>query len=134
MNNPPRLLLIDDCVPIRDLYELVLTPAFQVVTASRGTEGLVIAMTNRPDVIVLDVLMPGLDGWETCAALKSNPFTADVPVVLLTSADDRDLTQHAIAVGAAALLHKPCAADRLLATVQSALSDGPVGTVPSEAP
>lgn len=132
-NEPPHLLLVDDCIPVRDLYELALEPSFQVVTASRGTDGLAIAMTERPDVVVLDVLMPGLDGWETCAAIKSNPFTADIPVILLTGADDCDLTQHAIAVGASALLNKPCSADRLLTTIMSALTDAPPRPARAEA-
>jgi CheY-like chemotaxis protein len=125
MNSPPRLLLVDDCVAVRDLYELALEPSFQVSTANRGVEGLALAMTEHPDVVVLDVLMPGMDGWETCAAIKSNPRTADIPVILLTGADDRDLTQHAIAVGASALLNKPCPADRLVTTILSALIDRP---------
>jgi CheY-like chemotaxis protein len=121
----PHLLLVDDCVPVRDLYELALAPSFQVQTAGRGVDGLVIAMTEHPDVVVLDVVMPGLDGWETCAAIKGNPHTADIPVILLTGADDRDLTRRAIAVGAAALLIKPCPADRLLQTILSALAGAP---------
>ena len=125
MNSPPRLLLVDDCVAVRDLYELALEPSFQVSTANRGVEGLALAMTEHPDVVVLDVLMPGLDGWETCAAIKSNPQTAGIPVILLTAADDRDLTQHAIAVGASALLNKPCPADRLVNTILSALINRP---------
>ena len=122
---PPQLLLVDDCAPVRDLYEIALQPMFRVTTASRGTDGLVMAMTKRPDVIVLDVLMPGLDGWETCVAIKSNPHTADIPVILLTGSDEVKLQQHAIAVGASALLSKPCPADRLVATILSTLADVP---------
>jgi CheY-like chemotaxis protein len=122
-NDPPHLLLVDDCAGVRDLYQLALEPTFQVLTASRGTDGIAIATSERPDVVVLDVVMPGLDGWETCAAIKSNPLTADIPVILLTGADDRDLTEHANAVGASALLNKPCPADRLLAAIRSALGE-----------
>jgi CheY-like chemotaxis protein len=116
-------LLVDDCAPVRDLYELALQPIFRVTTASRGTDGLTRAMMEHPDVVVLDVMMPGLDGWETCVALKSNPHTADIPVILLTASEEQNLEQHAIAVGANALLGKPCPADRLVATILSALAD-----------
>ena len=119
----PTLLLVDDCVAQRDLYELALERDFKVLTAARGVEALAIASCQQPDVIVLDVMMPGMDGWETCTHIKSNAITAHIPVVLLTGADDGDLSQHAMAVGAAALLSKPCSASRLRETVFAALNE-----------
>ena len=89
------LLLVDDCVTERDLYELVLRPNFQILTAGRGVEGLAVAVAKRPDVIILDVMMPGIDGWETCTRIKGHPVTSNIPVILLTGSDDRDLSQHA---------------------------------------
>ena len=118
-----RLLLIDDCISQRDLYEWVLRGQFEVVTAARGEEGMELAKSVHPDVIVLDVKMPGLDGWETCQQLTSHPATSDIPVILLTGADDTDLVQRANHVGAAALLKKPCSADRLNETIQSCVHD-----------
>jgi putative two-component system response regulator len=118
----PSLLLVDDCVDQRDLYELVLQSEFDVLTATRGAEGVALATAECPDVIVMDVMMPGLDGWEACTQIKSHPRTANVPVILLTGADDRDLSQHAIAVGATAILKKPCPAETLRHTISSALA------------
>jgi CheY-like chemotaxis protein len=115
------LLLVDDSAAERDLYAVTLTPEFKVITASRGEQGLVMARRERPHAIVLDVIMPGMDGWETCTRIKCDAVTADIPVILLTGADDRDLTQHATAVGASALLQKPCPADRLRDTIASVL-------------
>jgi CheY-like chemotaxis protein len=117
----PTLLLIDDCLEQRDLYELALAPDFNIVTAARGDDGIQIAARTRPDAIVLDVMMPGLNGWETCTRLKCEPETADVPIVLLTGATDADLSDHAVAVGAFAVLNKPCSADRLKNVVRMAL-------------
>jgi CheY-like chemotaxis protein len=117
----PTLLLVDDCVAERDLYEITLKPGFNILTAGRGLDGLTLAIARKPDVIVLDVKMPGLDGWETCTRIKSHPATADIPVILLTGADDVDLSQHAVAVGASAVLSKPCPADRLKAQILTAL-------------
>lgn len=124
VSNPlgkPTVLLIDDCGTERDLYELALEHDFHILTASRGSEGASLAQRRRPDAIVLDVLMPGMDGWETCTLIKSDSITADIPVILLTGADDRDLSQHAMAVGATALLRKPCALDRLRHTIVSSI-------------
>ena len=107
------VLLVDDTAAERDLYQMMLEAHFDISTATRGVEGIAVAVRQRPDVIVLDVMMPGLDGWQTCTEMKCLPDTFDIPVILLTGADDRDLSQHAMAVGASALLQKPCAADRL---------------------
>jgi CheY-like chemotaxis protein len=103
MGERVQLLLVDDCVAERDLYEL-----------------------TRPHAIVLDVMMPGMDGWETCTRIKCDAVTADIPVILLTAADDRDLTQHAHAVGASALLQKPCPAETLRQTIASVLDGNSV--------
>jgi DNA-binding response OmpR family regulator len=118
----PTLLLIDDCVAQRDMYEVALAPDFNILTATRGDDGIELAAARRPDAIVLDVMMPGLDGWQTCTRLKSDEVTADIPVILLTGANDLDLSVHAVAVGASNILKKPCPADTLKNVVRSALS------------
>jgi len=116
-----RLLLVYDYAPERDLYEIALEQQFQILTASNGPEGIAMAIAERPHVIVLDVLMPGMDGWETCTKIKSHPVTADIPVILLTGSDEHNLSQQAVAVGAAAILTKPCPADRLVDRIRSLL-------------
>jgi CheY-like chemotaxis protein len=120
--NRPNVLLIDDCVEQRDLYEFALAHDFNILTAARGAEGASLAARERPDAIILDVLMPGMDGWETCTHIKCNARTAHIPVILLTGTNDRDLSQHAIAVGATAVLTKPCSADRLRDAIRVAMS------------
>jgi CheY-like chemotaxis protein len=117
-----RLLLVDDCVPQRDLYELALEQEFEILTASRGAEGVELAARARPDAILLDVLMPEMDGWEACTRIRCDAATADIPVILLTAADDRDLSQHAMAVGASALLRKPCSVKHLRRTIDHVMS------------
>ena len=119
--NRPTLLLVDDCIAQRDLYEMALQMQFKVLTASRGDEGLEVAAREHPDLIVLDVMMPGLNGWETCTRLKANKETADIPIVFLTSRDDQDLSEHAKAIGGSLLLRKPCTVDRLLISIRSTL-------------
>jgi DNA-binding response OmpR family regulator len=114
-----KLLLVDDCAAERNFYEAALATEFNILTAARGEEGVTVATRTHPDAIVLDIMMPGIDGWETCTRIKSQPSTADIPVILLTGTDARDLSQHALAVGASVLLRKPCAPDQLRATVHA---------------
>ena len=117
----PTVLLVDDCVADRKLYETVLASEFEVVTASRGLDALALAGLVRPDVVVLDVMMPGLNGWDTCVLLKADEITANTPVVMLTGADDPNLVERARAVGAAGIETKPCPADRLLNRIRGAM-------------
>jgi CheY-like chemotaxis protein len=123
IGEPSRLtlLLVDDCVAEREFYAQALETEFNILTAGRGSDGVTLALNERPDLVLLDVAMPGMDGWTTCTYIKSHPDTADIPVVLLTGTDDVDLTQHAVAVGASALLTKPCQPDKLRNTIRQAL-------------
>ena len=116
-----RLLLVDDSAAERDFYEMLLEREFRILTASGGSTGVLLAAQEHPDAVVLDVMMPGMDGWETCTRLKRDPHTAGIPVILLTAADDADLFSHAKAVGATAVVTKPCSARRLRETIHSAL-------------
>jgi DNA-binding response OmpR family regulator len=117
----PRILLVDDSAEHRDLYALMLEPTATVVTASRGDEALVIARAEPLDAIVVDVLMPGMSGWELCARLTADDKTRDVPVIVLTSLDGVDAAAPGHDAGAAAVLMKPCPVERLAATIDAAL-------------
>jgi CheY-like chemotaxis protein len=116
----PRVLLVDDSDEQRALYAAMLKPNATVVTASRGEHALALACADPPDVIVLDVLMPGMDGWETCERLKSESTTADIPIIMLTSLDGVDVPARARAAGAIAVLMKPCPPERLVLTINAA--------------
>jgi two-component system cell cycle response regulator len=115
-----RVLLVDDCVAVRDLYEMALGGAVEVETAGRGDEALALAVRHPPDVIVLDIMMPGLDGWEVCERLRSNPRTAAIPVIMLTS-DDRPEVAVRGRMFQTSVLGKPCPAEKLLGTIRSAM-------------
>jgi CheY-like chemotaxis protein len=84
---PRRLLLIDDEDDVREVarLSLELVARWAVVTARSGAEGIERAAEEQPDAILLDVMMPGMDGAATYARLQSNPATRDIPVVLLTA-------------------------------------------------
>src|SRR5262249_14691599 len=86
------VLVIDDDPAIRDLMQRFLVrEGFHVVTAAGGSDGLRLARETRPDAITLDVMMPGIDGWAVLTALKADAQTTDIPVVMLTIVDDRNL-------------------------------------------
>jgi len=107
------VLVVDDEAVVRDLMQRFLTrEGFRVVTATGGEEGLRLARQLRPDVITLDVLMPGVDGWAVLTALKADHELADIPVIMLTILDDKNL---GYALGAADYLTKPVDRDRLAA-------------------
>ena len=93
------------------------------MAAAGGEEGLRLARELQPDVITLDVLMPGMDGWSVLAALKADAALADIPVVMLTMLDDRNL---GYALGAADYLTKPIDRERLVAVLGRYRRDLPV--------
>ena len=104
---PPRgtVLAIDDDADARELIRRFLVrEGFQVELAGDGAEGLDLARRLRPDLITLDVMMPGMDGWAVLASLKADPELALIPVVMMTMLDNREL---GVAMGATDCLTKP---------------------------
>jgi CheY-like chemotaxis protein len=103
-----RVLVIDDDRLILEVLETVLDlEEFDVVTAEDGESGLDRLREHRPDVVVCDVMMPGLDGLEVCRRIKADPETADVPVVLLTARDREEDRAAGEAAGCDAYVIKP---------------------------
>jgi signal transduction histidine kinase/CheY-like chemotaxis protein len=118
------VLVIDDDANARDIVVRLLgQEGFRVLTAASGEEGLRLARAERPDVITLDVVMPGLDGWAVLTALKAEPALSSIPVVMLTVVDDREL---GYVLGATDYLVKPVERERLLAVVGAYRRDRPV--------
>jgi DNA-binding response OmpR family regulator len=120
------VLVVDDDPAAGDLLDRTLSKeGFRVVRATGGEQGLRLAAEVRPDVITLDVLMPGMDGWAVLRELKQRPEVASIPVIMITMTDDRS-TAHSL--GAADYLQKPVDRDRLRA-VLSPFEKGTAGTV-----
>ncbi|NWG14944.1 MAG: response regulator [Acidobacteria bacterium] len=117
------VLVIDDDPAVRDLMERFLQKeGFQVETAASGEAGLRLAKELHPAAITLDVMMPGLDGWAVLTALKADPAVADIPVVMLTMMNDKNL---GYALGASDYLTKPIERDRLAAVLSKYRCDVP---------
>jgi CheY-like chemotaxis protein len=107
----PLVLVIDDDLTVQDLLRRSLNrDGFRVETAADGATGLARARELRPAMITLDVMMPGMDGWEVLAALKEDPETADIPVIVVSIVDERGL---GFSLGAADYLTKPLDFSRL---------------------
>ncbi len=115
-----RILVVDDIEANVRLLEAKLTAEYyDVLTAYNGPEALARAAAEEPDIILLDVMMPGMDGFQVCRRLKNDPATRHIPVVLVTALDGRDDRIQGLEAGADEFLTKPIDEVMLLARVRS---------------
>ena len=118
-----RILIIDDDVGFRDLLRIHLTLAgFKVEVTEDGVAGGRALLADPPDLIVSDVNMPFLDGFELLALLRSDESTASIPVILLSGRSDGDTMAKAVDLGASDFLTKPVTRDQLLESVEACLA------------
>ncbi|MBP7690757.1 MAG: response regulator, partial [Anaerolineales bacterium] len=107
-SNPSTLLIVDDDPVVREAIGVFLQDAgYRLVFAEDGAQALRLAEAARPDVIVLDVMLPGLDGFEVCRRLRASPAQAEIPIVLVTALDDRASRLTGLQAGADDFLGKP---------------------------
>ena len=117
------VLIMDDNDSLRaGIREILERAGYAVAEAADGREGLAKAESLRPDVLLLDVLMPELDGCEVCQRLKTNPPTAHIAVIFVTAVNDDAVHQLAIEAGAAAYITKPFHLETLPAVIEAALA------------
>ena len=117
-----KILVVDDEVYILHILDFSLgAEGFEVISADNGERAVEMARQEKPTLIVLDIMMPVLDGYETCRRLKQDPLTKDIPVVLLT-AKGRDVDKRlGFEVGAADYIVKPFSPSRLIERIQEIL-------------
>ena len=117
-----KILVVDDEIYIVHILDFSLgIEGYEVMTALDGEQALAKVAQNRPDLIVLDIMMPKLDGYETCKALKQNPATHDIPVILL-SAKGRNVDQKiGFEVGADDYITKPFSPRKLVERINAIL-------------
>ncbi len=117
-----HVLYVDDDVDLRRFVKgLLERHGYQVTIAATGEAGLEVARAHPPDLIMLDIILPGLDGFEICQQLRGDEGLRGVPVLMLTGMDDAKLNERAFAAGAQVCMTKPLQADRLLSAVQMVL-------------
>ena len=115
------ILIIDDSPTIRDLLSSVFMSLANIEMAFDGAAGLEAANKIKPDIIILDVQMPGIDGYEVCRQLKANDETAQIPVVFITGQDDDEDEERGLSIGAIDYIRKPFSFGIVLARVKNIL-------------
>ncbi len=116
------VLIIDDEIHIRRLIAQMLELAgYQVIEATSGAEALRLIEETRPDVITCDISMPGMSGFEVLEAIKSQPATAEIPVIMLTAIGQEKDTARATALGADDYITKPFGTTQLIETIERQL-------------
>jgi sigma-B regulation protein RsbU (phosphoserine phosphatase) len=113
---PPRILIVDD-IPLNvELLEYVLrAEGFRTLSAGNGVTAVTLSRADRPDLILLDVMMPDESGFETCARLKSDPLTADIPIIFVSALDDVESKVRALKAGGVDYVSKPEHSEEVLA-------------------
>lgn len=116
----PKILVVDDEPNFQNLLKLFLKGRFQVVCACNGKEAIEMAEKEKPDLITMDIMMPGIDGFSVMQKLKKNDKTKDIPVICLSILDK---AKRALELGAVDYIMKPFEQNQLLKSVDKALSN-----------
>lgn len=118
----PRILIVDDERRNRQLLEVMLQDeGYELLLAEGGQEALRSVAAAPPDLILLDVMMPGMNGYEVAASLKVDPETRHIPIIILTALDDRNSRVHGLVAGAEEFLTKPVNRHELCLRVRNLL-------------
>ena len=121
-DHPARILIVDDERHNRQLLEVMLTPeGFLLLTAASGEEALAMVAQQPPDLILLDIMMPGMDGYQVAAKIKGNLATKNIPVIMVTALDDRNARMLGLSAGAEDFLTKPVDRAELCVRVRNLL-------------
>ena len=120
MHDQPTILVIDDNASARHVVESMLTNMdLRLLFAANGPDGLKVAAENQPDLILLDIMMPQMNGYEVCEKLRQATKTTDVPIIMITALDDRASRIHGIECGADDFLTKPLDRNEIRTRVES---------------
>ena len=122
MRTPPLILIVDDNIASLDIMQTRLTANnYTVITAADGEEGLAMAREKQPDLILLDIMMPKIDGLEVCRRLKKDPSLPFMPIIMVTAKTDSKDVVAGLEAGGDEYLAKPVDHAALIARVKSML-------------
>lgn len=127
---PMRILIIEDDVDIIDLMRSILEPQFECYTASNGMEGLQQAVRGEPDVVICDIMMPVMDGWEFIKRLRAMKGYEWMPVIILSALNSRDQIEHGYKLGAMLYVTKPIDPARFKRLLDLFIKDHNIETKP----
>ncbi|HEY3664467.1 MAG TPA: response regulator [Polyangiaceae bacterium] len=117
-----KILLVDDSATVLMMERMILAPErFEIVTACNGQEGFERAKAERPDLILMDVVMPKMNGIQTCKALREDADTRDIPIILVTTRGEAETMEQGFDSGCNDYVTKPVNSAELLAKVRSVL-------------
>jgi len=118
-----RILIVDDSpTEIRKISSILERNNHEVITADNGADGVAVARSEQPDIILMDVVMPGLNGFQATRQLTRTPETADIPVIIVTTKDQETDRVWGTRQGAKGYLVKPVGEDNLIQTIQELLA------------
>lgn len=117
----PRILVVDDEPMNVEIFEGYLSNDYDIIKAYNGDEALLKVETTNPDLILLDVMMPGKNGFEVCRILKEHPKTMSIPIIIVTALKDKDERIKGIEAGADDFLSKPIDIIEVTARIRSLL-------------
>ena len=121
-SRPPTILCVDDDrIVLSYCSDALEKQGFRTLIANDGASAIETAKRERPDLVLLDLMMPGMSGLEVCRRLRGEPALRDTPIILFTASDDPDLNLKAREVGATASMRKPFGAANILGAVEAAL-------------
>lgn len=121
-----KVLVIDDETElVKAVTVRFKASGYEVISALDGKEGIGKAKEFKPDLVLLDIIMPKMDGYEVCKRLKNNADTKDIPILIFTAYDQQDLERKCILAGASVVIMKPFETTELLESVNKLLK-GPV--------
>ncbi len=117
--SPPRILVVDDeAINVETLAWMLKDAGFEPLRADSGPKGREIAAREQPDLVILDIMMPGESGFDTCRRLTADPATADIPIIFISGLDDVDNKVKGLRLGAVDYVTKPFAREEVLARVK----------------
>lgn len=119
-----RILLVDDSTTTLFMEEMILKASYELERASDGEEAIEKALAAPPDLVLLDLVMPGMDGFEVCRRLREEPTTRDVPVIMVTTRGEEHNVEKGFAAGCTDYVTKPINTLEIKAKVRTYLGEG----------